>query len=81
MGLTLSRQAMHLLESYPPEYLLQEWENRLTQEPDCAPDCVAFNSVFITIADETLQMRMRIGAGTELGVALQYDKSCKPSVY
>ena len=64
-----------IADTYPPEYLLKEWENRLTEAPECAPNCFSMNSVYITVAGKTLQIRMRVGVGTELGVALPYDKT------
>ena len=64
-----------IADTYPPEYLLREWENRLTEAPECAPNCFAMNSIHITVAGETLQMRMRVGVGTELGGPLPGDKT------
>ena len=62
-------------DAFPPEHLLKEWEQRLTQLPKCAPHCLAINAVQVNLAGETLHIRMRVGSGAELGLPLPYDKT------
>lgn len=62
-------------DAFPPEHLLKEWEQRLTKLPECAPHCLAINGAQVTLAGETLHIRLRVGTGTELGIPLPYDKT------
>ncbi len=62
-------------DAFPPDYLLKEWEQRLTQLPKCAPHCLAINGVQVNLAGETLHIRMRVGTGSDLGIPLPYDKT------
>ncbi|NKB38735.1 MAG: hypothetical protein GKR93_16500 [Gammaproteobacteria bacterium] len=62
-------------DAFPPQQLLQEWEQRLLQEPKCAPNCLAINKVSVNLDGDTLHIRMRVGSGSELGLPLPYDKT------
>jgi len=57
-------------QAFPPEYLLEKWEERLLSQPDCAPHCLALNQVHITVEDETMLIRMRIDTGTQLALPI-----------
>lgn len=57
-------------QSFPPEYLLEKWEERLLDKPDCAPYCLALNQVRITIENERMLVRMRADAGTQLALPI-----------
>ena len=57
-------------QSFPPEYLLEKWEERLLNKPDCAPHCLALNQVRITIENEKMLIRMRADAGTPLALPI-----------
>ena len=62
-------------QSFPPEYLLQKWEARLLEQPDCAPHCLALSQVDITVVDNTLHLRMRADAGTRLALPIPTHSS------
>ncbi|MFT5172718.1 MAG: hypothetical protein ACI8W7_000885, partial [Gammaproteobacteria bacterium] len=62
-------------DAFPPQHLLEEWEQRLTRLPPCAPQCLAINKVQIIVSGETLDIRMRVGSGAEIGIPLPYDPS------
>lgn len=60
-------------EAFPPQYLMKEWAQRLLQAPRCAPDCAAVNQVAVSVSGEFLSLRLRAGAGTDLGLVLPSD--------
>ena len=57
-------------QSFPPEYLLEKWEERLLKKPDCAPYCLALNQVRITVENEKMIVRMRADTSTPLALPI-----------
>lgn len=57
-------------QSFPPEYLLEKWEERLLRKPECAPHCLALNQVRITVENEKMLVRMRADTGTQLALPI-----------
>ncbi len=69
----------HAADAFPPEYLLKEWEQRLTRLPECAPHCLAINAVQINLNGESLHIRLRVGAAGVLGMPLPDDDTWRIS--
>ena len=57
-------------QNFPPEYLLEKWEERLLRKPECAPHCLALNQIRITVENENMLVRMRADTGTQLALPI-----------
>ena len=57
-----------LAEEYPPEYLLNTLEKRLTKAPRCLPKCVSLNDGLISVRerDVTIQFKAYVDADVAL---------------
>jgi hypothetical protein len=57
-------------QTFPPEKLLQEFEQRLLRAPACAPDCAAVESALVQVANDQLSVRLRVAVAADLAVPL-----------
>lgn len=57
-------------QTFPPDKLLQEFQQRLLRAPVCAPDCAAVESAFVQVADNQLSVRIRVAVAADLAVPL-----------
>ncbi len=55
---------------FPPAYLLEEFEKRLLEPPDCLPRCADLSRMDITVRDQRLQVLLQVHAAVDTAVAL-----------
>jgi hypothetical protein len=55
---------------YPPEYLLNEYENKLISAPLCLPTCVSLDNGLLTVTDKQLRLRFSAFADVDLALPL-----------
>lgn len=67
-----------LAEDFPPQFLLDEFEQRLTKQPECAPHCAAVESALVKINGEQLSIALRVSTGTDVGLALPTIANWQP---
>jgi hypothetical protein len=65
-------------EEYPPKYLLDEFEQRLTKQPDCLPDCASIDSVLVKASGDRIAFNLRVSAGSTLGLPLPVIANWQP---
>lgn len=63
---------------FPPEALLQEFQQRLLQAPACAPDCATINALDLRLEGDQLRLRLDVSAGTGLGLPLPVTAGWQP---
>jgi hypothetical protein len=56
--------------SYPPKYLLDELEQRLTKAPDCLPNCVSLNDGKITVRGTAISIEFYAYADADIALPL-----------
>jgi hypothetical protein len=59
-----------LAQEFPPAQLLEQLEQRLTQAPDCAPQCAAIGEGELSVTADSLQLRLRIDAEARVHLPL-----------
>ncbi len=65
--------------SVPDSRILQQLQHRLTQPPDCLPDCIFVEDVQVTVDEDELRLNLLIHAEDSIGVALpKSDNSWNP---
>ncbi|WP_181389665.1 hypothetical protein [Leucothrix pacifica] len=57
-------------DTLPSEQMLQELKQRLTQAPECLPECAQIEQMQISIADNALQARLRVHAVIDTAIPL-----------
>lgn len=57
-------------EEIPSDKMLQELKQRLTQAPECLPECAQIEQMQISIADNALLARLRVHAVVETAIPL-----------
>lgn len=57
-------------EGYPPEYLLNEYENKLLKAPACMPSCVSLNNGLLVVKDEQLTLSFELFADADIALPL-----------
>lgn len=57
-------------EDYPPKYLLDELEERLTKKPDCLPNCVSLSDGFVRIESSDLEIYFNVYADANVSIPL-----------
>jgi len=57
-------------EAIPSEKILTELKQRLTQAPECLPECAQIEQMQISIADNALQARLRVHAVVDTAIPL-----------
>lgn len=67
-----------LAQEFPPKYLLDEYEQRLIKQPQCAPDCAAVESALVKIADDQVSIYLRVSAGADIGLLLPTIANWQP---
>jgi hypothetical protein len=67
-----------LAQEFPPKFLLDEYEQRLTKQPDCAPQCAALESALVKINGDQLSIALRVGAGADIGLPLPAIANWQP---
>jgi hypothetical protein len=55
---------------YPPAELLQEFQKRLLEKPDCLPYCAHYPRLEVNVTSRTLTLRLEIHAAAETAVPL-----------
>ena len=55
---------------FPPSEILEEYERRLLENPDCGDACYAVNSVQIEATDKAIDIRLRVSTLDTIGVPL-----------
>jgi hypothetical protein len=74
--------AMHpgdaLAQEFPPKYLLDEFEQRLTKNPECVPACTAVESALVKIADDRMSIYLRVSAGADIAIPLPTIANWQP---
>ena len=74
-ALPLFKPTDAMAQEYPPQYLLQEMEQRLIKPPECLPTCLAMNAVQVTVSGDLLRIRLRVGVDTALAVPIPFDRT------
>ncbi|MBN4055438.1 hypothetical protein JYU12_01700 [bacterium AH-315-K03] len=64
-----------IADDYPPKYLLQELENKLTQAPTCLPHCASLNNGQLNIVGSTLTISFDVYADTNIALPLPQGHS------
>lgn len=65
--------------SIPDSRLLQQLQHRLTQPPDCLPDCAFLENAQVSVDEDELKLALLIHAEDKIGVALpQSSNSWNP---
>jgi hypothetical protein len=59
-----------LAKGYPPEYLLEQLEARLTKAPPCLPSCVSLNDGLITVTGNDIGLQFSVYADTDIALPL-----------
>lgn len=59
----------------PSPALLDELKTRLTEPPECAPDCLLIGEAQVRVEGETLDLSMRVSAGHRVSMPLPLDAS------
>jgi len=57
-------------QSYPPQYLLQELETRLTRAPNCLPHCASLNNGSIAITAREMTISFEVYAAADIALPL-----------
>ena len=66
--------------SIPDSRMLQQLRQRLTEPPDCLPDCTFLEDVQVTVDEDELRLDLLIHAEDSIGVALpESDNSWNPN--
>lgn len=68
IGITGSPNTM--AEGYPPKYLLDTLEKRLSKAPDCLPGCVSLNDGRITVSGDDITIQFSAYADADIALPL-----------
>ncbi len=60
-------------QSYPPEALLQQLRERMTEAPKCAPACASVAEAQVTANGDSLGVALEVHAGERVAVPLPID--------
>jgi hypothetical protein len=71
LALTSNAQA----QNYPPDELLQQLRERVTEAPKCAPACAGFAEAQIAASGDTLSVVLEAHAGERVALPLPTDAS------
>jgi len=66
----ISESPNTVAQSYPPQYLLQELETRLTRAPECLPNCASLNNGTIVIADRVMNLAFEVYVDADIALPL-----------
>ena len=67
-----------LAEEFPPKFLLDEFEQRLTKQPDCVPDCASIDSVLVKASGDRIAFHLRVSAASDVGLPLPTISNWQP---
>jgi hypothetical protein len=66
--------------TFPPQYLLEEYQQRLLKKPDCATACYAINGVELTATQSRLALQLKISVLETIGVPLpRFSRAWHPN--
>ncbi len=74
-GLLLALSMPGAMAQTPSPELLAELKARLTQAPECAPDCLILEQAQVAVQVGTLTLMMRVNAGHSVSMPLPQDPS------
>ena len=60
---------------FPPEYLMNTWQQRLLEHPECLPSCVSIDSTRVHVEDDRLTITMLVSSGIHTGLPIDQDES------
>jgi len=61
-------------QSYPPAFLLEELQKRLTKPALCHPQCALIENMHIALSDQKLILRLTVNSGTLISFPLPVDE-------
>ena len=70
MFLGLSNSPNTVAEDYPPKYLLDTLEQRLSKAPDCLPSCASLNDGRITVSGRDITIQFSAYADADIALPL-----------
>lgn len=65
-------------EEFPPKFLLDEFEQRLTKQPDCVPNCASIDSVLVKASSDRIALHLRVSAGSDVALPLPMIANWQP---
>ena len=60
---------------FPPEYLMNTWQQRLLESPECLPDCVSIDSTRVLVEGDQLTVTMLVSSGINIGLPIDQNES------
>ncbi len=63
---------------FPDKFLLEELKTRVTEAPQCAPDCVAINSLQVSTDAKSLTLVMAVHANADTALAIPRSEFWRP---